>query len=74
MPPLLLVLKPSSIMVRNATGRLSEALEDTASASSQATNRPRWRRTNGHNARNEPKGGLVGALDGAATGEFIRAC
>ena len=70
MLPALPLLKPSSIMVRKATGRLNDALEDTASANSQAMNNPRCLRTNGHNARREP----MGALAGAGVGEFIRIC
>ena len=64
------LLKPSSIMVRNATGRLRVAADEHASASSQPVNRPRWRCTNGHRARSEP----MGAFDGAGAGEFMDAC
>ena len=69
MSPALPLRNPSSIIVRNATGRLSEAAEDSASAHSQAPNRPRWRRTKGHSARREP----MGALAGAGVGESMRA-
>ncbi len=64
------LLKPWSIICRNATGRLRVALEEQASASSQPENRPRWRRTNGHRARNEPMGAFVGA----GVAEFMGAC
>ena len=70
MLPALPLLKPLSIMVRNATGRLNEALDDTASDNNQAVNNPRCRRTNGQRARREP----MGALAGAGVGEFIGAC
>jgi hypothetical protein len=70
MLPALPLLKPSSIIVRNATGKLSEALDDTASDNSQAVNRPRCRRTNGQSACREP----MGALAGAGVGEFICVC
>ena len=70
MLPALPLVKPSSIMVRNATGRLRDALEDTASDNSHAVNKPRCRRTNGQSARREP----MGALAGAGVGEFISTC
>ncbi|GAA5010419.1 hypothetical protein GCM10025793_22140 [Lysobacter lycopersici] len=65
-------------MVRNATGRLSDAVEDTASASSQPLNRPMCRRTNGHSARKLPSGalrrasGVVGAVVASVSG-MVRA-
>ena len=55
-------------MVRNASGRLSVALLDAASAISQATNKPRCLRTNGHSVRRLPIcRGALGAFAGAAS-------
>ena len=61
------LLKPWSIICRNATGRLRVAVEDTASAPSHAMNKPKWRRTKGQSARSEPMGAL-----GTGAGEVIR--
>src|SRR5687768_5101624 len=60
--------KPWSIMRRTAMGRLSVAVEDAASASSQATNRPRWARTNGHSVRRVPirAFAVAGVLSGSS--------
>src|SRR5690606_13892055 len=54
-----LLEKPWSIICRNATGRLSVAVDEHASATSQAANNPRCARTNGHNARKLPTGALL---------------
>jgi hypothetical protein len=52
------LLKPWSIMRRKATGRLSVAVDEHASASSHATNRLRCACTNGQSARRLPMGAL----------------
>src|SRR5690606_74786 len=54
--------KPWSIMVLNATGRLSVAADDAASANSQPANNARCLRTNGQRVRRR----LTGALAGGA--------
>ena len=52
-------LKPWSIMIRNANGRLRVAVDEQASASSHAMNRPLCLRTNGHRVRRLPTGALA---------------
>src|SRR5690606_17300751 len=47
---------PWSIMMRNAWGRLRVAVEEQASANSQAMNSPRCRLTNGQRVRRLPIG------------------
>ena len=68
--------KPWSIMVRNAIGRLSVALLDAPSAISQATNKPRCLRTNGHRVRRLPiLRDALSALTGAiSTLGSVRVC
>ena len=68
LPPL---LKPSSIMRRNATGKLSVAAEATASAASQAMNRSMCWRTNGHSARNVPSLALLRPVVGSVAGVLV---
>ena len=56
---LLALLKPWSIICRTASGRLNVAVDEAASATSQAANKPFWRMTNGHSARSEPMRGFA---------------
>src|SRR5690606_12877049 len=51
-----LLENPWSIICRNATGRLSVAVDEHASATSHAANSPRCARTNGHSAPKLPTG------------------
>src|SRR5690606_16510302 len=63
-------LKPWSIMIRNACGRVSVAVEEATSAASQAANRPRWRRTNGQSIFRLPMGALdLGSMAASGRGE-----
>ena len=64
-------LKPRSIISRTATGRLSVAVEEAASAISQATTSPRWRPRKGSSVRSTPTRALAGvaaASEAAASG------